>query len=388
MSRYRIAHVITRLCKGGAQENTVHTARLVDADRFDVDIVSGPTEGPEGSIEEAVRDAGIDLIREPHLRRNPSPYHDWKALSNLTKLFRKKQYHIVHTHTSKAGYIGRLAAARAGIPIVVHTPHGHVFHGYFSHPISRFYIALESYAAKKTDRIIVLTDREVEEHLAKGVGQRRQYKTIFSGIDLTPYEAAGDQRDVTRQALGIAPNQLLVGAVGRLEPIKGFAYFIGAAQIVAKAHPDVRFVLVGDGALRRELTEVARPMGDQFRFLGLREDVPALMAAMDICVLPSLNEGMGRVLLEAGAAATPAVATKVGGVPDVVRHGETGLLVPPHDEEALAQGIMTILRDSEMRMNLGKEARAHVVPAYGVDRMVHRIEQLYDELIGEKKLDP
>jgi glycosyltransferase involved in cell wall biosynthesis len=387
MKRFRVAHIITRLCKGGAQENTFQTVRLANRERFEVDLISGHTRGDEGSIEDAVRAAGIGILRVSTLVRNVAPMRDLVAFRALESLFRANRYSIIHTHTSKAGFLGRMAAVRAEIPIVVHTPHGNIFQGYFSKPMTRLFVAMERYAARRTDRIIELTPRGIEEHLNQGIGRREQYVTIFSGIDLGPFPQAIAHREETRRALGIAPNEYLVGAVGRLEPIKGFGYFIAAARLVAQRIPHARFIVAGHGTLASELRAQTADLGDRFRWLGLREDVPDLMAAMDVFVLPSLNEGMGRVLLEAGAAGTPAVAASVGGVPDIVRNGGTGILAPPRDPRAIADAVCMLAEDADCRRAMGRAARSAIVPAYGLGQMVRRIEALYETLIQEKKLD-
>jgi len=386
MRKVRVAHVITRLCRGGAQENTFHTVRLADRARFEADLISGWTRGHEGSIEDAVRAAGIDIIREPALVRPVAPVRDVLALFRLTHLFRSKRYDIVHTHTSKAGFLGRLAANRAGIPIVVHTPHGHIFHGYFPKPITRIFVWAERHAARRTDRIITLMPAGIEQHLAEGIGRREQYVAVFSGIDLAPYDRAAERRDETRRALGVAPDDLLVGGVGRLEPVKGFSYFVEAAGIAAQHVPNVRFVVAGTGSQAEKLKRKAAPLGERFGFLGQRDDVPDLMAALDVFVAPSLNEGMGRVLLEAGAAGVPAVATAVGGIPDVLDAGRTGLLVAPRDADALTDAIVGLAADPDRRRAMGEAARRKIVPDYGLEAMVRRIEALYEQLIEEKGL--
>ena len=388
MKRYRVAHVITRLCQGGAQENTFHTVRLANRDRFDVDLIAGYPKGREGSLEGAVAAAGLSLLREPTLVRNPAPLRDLLAVRRLTRRFREGGYDIVHTHTSKAGFVGRLAAERAGVPMVVHTPHGNVFHGYFSGPVTRACVWMERHAARRTDRIIELTPGGIEEHLAEGIGQREQYRVIFSGIDTAPYAVAILQRAAKRRSLGIEVDTPLVGAVGRLEPVKGFTYFVEAASRIAAEAPDVRFVLAGQGGEESRLRALAAPLGDRFRFLGQQDDVAALMAALDVLIVPSVNEGMGRVLLEAGAAETPVVATCVGGIPDIVDDSETGLLVPPRDPEALARGVLELLRAPERLRLMGATARAKVVPHFSLESMVRRIEALYEELILEKQHDP
>lgn len=387
MKRFRVAHVITRLCKGGAQENTVHSVRLANRDRYDPELISGPTFGDEGSIEDAVRAAGIEIIRVPALVRPAAPVADIKALRELTRLFRDRHYDIVHTHTSKAGFVGRLAAVRAGVPVIVHTPHGNIFQGYFNPVTTRVFIAMERYAARRTDRIVELTPGGVDEHLAMRIGRREQFAVVFSGIDVAPFESAMERRAQTRRALGYDDATFLVGAAGRLEPIKGFAYFVEAARRVCERCPNARFVLAGQGSLEAELRERAAPLGGRFRLLGAREDVPDLMAALDLFVLTSLNEGMGRVLLEAGAAGVASVATRVGGVPDIIEDTRTGLLVPPRDAAATADAVCAMAGDDARRRAMGQAARHRVVPEYSLERMQQKIETLYEALIEEKNLD-
>ncbi len=387
MSRIRVAHIITRLCKGGAQENTFHTVRLANRDRFDVSLISGPTSGAEGNIEDRVAAADIKIVREPALIRAVSPLHDVRALAGLVRKIRSGGFQIVHTHTSKAGILGRLAARVAGVPIIVHTPHGNVFDGYFSPWKTRIFIAAERRAARWTDRLIELTPGGIEEHLAQGIGRREQFVTIFSGIDLKPYDDARARRTATRSKLGIRDDAFVVGAVGRLEPVKGFSYFMAAAEDIAARAPAAQFVHAGDGSEASALRSKAGGLNGRVRFLGLREDVPALMAAFDVLVVPSLNEGMGRVILEAGAAGTPVVATRVGGIPEIVRDGTTGLLVPPRDAQSIAGAVLSLANDRAKAGAMGDSARRFVAPDFSLERMVMRIEALYEELIQEKQLD-
>ena len=293
----------------------------------------------------------------------------------------------MHTHTSKAGILGRLAARRAKVPIIVHTPHGNIFNGYFPSWKTRVFVQAERMAAVYTDRLIELTAGGIKEYLAQGIGSRRQFSVIFSGIDLAPYDDAIVRRDATRAKLGLKPNDFLVGGVGRLEPVKGFTYFIEAAKRIAETVENVHFVHAGQGSLDQELRQQARPLGDRFTFLGHRDDIPNLMAAMDVLVVPSLNEGMGRVILEAGAAETPVVASRVGGVPDVVKDGVTGVLVAAKSPGKIAQAVCKLHADPQRLNDMAKAARAFVVPDFGLDQMVMRIEALYEELIQEKRLD-
>jgi len=387
MNRIRVAHIITRLCKGGAQENTFHSLRLANRDRFDESLISGPTAGAEGSIEDRVAAAGIEIAREQTLIRPVSPVNDARALVGLVRKLRRGNFQIVHTHTSKAGILGRLAAKLAGVPIIVHTPHGNVFDGYFSPWKTHLFIAAERRAARWTDRIIELTPGGIEEHLAQRIGRRKQFVSIFSGIDLKPYEEARAQRAATRSALGIHGDEFVVGAVGRLEPVKGFSYFMAAADDIAARAPKACFVHVGDGSEAPALQSKAAGLNGRVKFLGLRDDVPALMAAFDVLVVPSLNEGMGRVILEAGAAGTPVVATRVGGIPEIVREGTTGLLVPPRDAKSIAGAVLGLANDRAKAGAMGDAARRFVAPDFSLERMVMRIEALYEELVQEKQLD-
>lgn len=387
MTRYRIAHIITRLSQGGAQENTFHTVRLADRSRFDVDLISGPTRGHEGSIEDAVEAAGITILREPHLVRAPVPHRDWLALRGLTQKLKEGRYDLVHTHTSKAGFLGRLAAERAGIRHVVHTPHGNVFHGYFNGPITRFYVWMERHAARRTGRIIELTEGGIKEHLAEGIGQREQYRVVFSGIDTAPYEKAIARRMETRATLGIAEADVVIGGVGRLEPVKGFNHFVEMARTLRAQVPKLKFIIVGDGAQAPQLQQEAGTSG-LVQFLGRRVDIPDLMAAFDVLVVPSINEGMGRVILEAGAASVPVVATRVGGIPDIVDDGETGLLVAPRAPDELATAVLALVHSPERCHMMGAAARAKVVPHYSLATMVQRIEAIYEELLNESAPDP
>ena len=386
MTKIRVAHIITRLCRGGAQENTFHTVRLHNRDRFEVDLIAGTNTGEEGSLEDDVLASGIEIVRTPSLIRDVSFLKEFRAATELTRLLKDRRYDIVHTHTSKAGFIGRYAAKRVGVPIVVHTPHGNIFDGYFSPARTRVFTAMERTAARWTDRIIELTDGGIEECLEQGIGRREQYTTIFSGIDLGGYVELEEKRASFREELGIDENMVLIGGVGRLEPVKGFRYLVEAA-LELKGMPNAMFIHAGRGSLESELRILASPLGENFRFLGLRNDIPRVMAGLDLLVVPSLNEGMGRVVLEAGAAGTPVLGSNVGGIPDVVREGETGRLFTKKDRAAIAKLIRELADVPEHLNQLGEAARRFVVPAFSLENMVEHIESLYETLIKEKNLD-
>ena len=409
----RILHVITRMVKGGAQENTLANVLGLSAPGWESSLATGPALGPEGSLEPECLAAGVRMLRVPELVRELSPRDDLLALRRLVTLFRKERPHIVHTHTSKAGILGRIAAREARVPIVVHTPHGHVFHSYESGLKTKLFIHAEQYCARSADRLVALTENERREHLELRVGRTPQWNIVHSGVDFAPFEAARGEGNAVRRELGIPLGETVIGTVGRLVPIKGQRYLIDAFAGIARVRPGLHLLLVGDGELREELTAqasglglavrahdvaasdvrrdgAAGSVGDSVRgtvhFVGLRRDVPRLMAAMDVFTLPSLNEGMGRVLVEAMAMELPCVASRVSGIPDVVSEGETGLLVPAREPEALATALLTVLDDPARARELGRRGRERVVPEFGVERMLEKLEAIYRELLAGKGL--
>jgi glycosyltransferase involved in cell wall biosynthesis len=406
-------HIITRMVKGGAQENTLATAIGLHGHGWESTLVTGPALGSEGSLEPECLAAAVRMLRVRELIREVSPAQDATALYRLVALVRRERPHIVHTHTSKAGILGRQAARWAGVPVVVHTPHGHLFHSYEGRLKTALFIRLERSFAAWTDRLVALTDTERREHLEFRIGRDDQWRTIHSGVDFSSFEANRGQRYSVRASLGIPKEAVVLGTVGRLVPVKGHQYLIDALARLAADRSPLCLLLVGDGPLREALVTRARSLGLAVRIhppaaagealergpavpapaaratvhmLGLRSDVPRLLSAMDLFVLPSLNEGMGRVLVEAMAMELPCVASRVSGVPDVVEEGRTGLLVPPRDAAALARAIGSLLDDRQTARAMGRRGRQTVLPAFGLERMIDRLESLYRELLEERGL--
>jgi glycosyltransferase involved in cell wall biosynthesis len=375
----RILHIITRLdVSSGSTENTLISAtRLKDRD-YRCFLASGPSANPPVGLAETLIQAGVDACSLAQLVRPIRPIADTRALIEIRRVIRKARPDIVHTHTSKAGFLGRLAARQERVPHVVHTPHGHVFHGYFLPPVTRGVIQLERLAARWTDRIVTLTDSEAEQHLALGIGRREQFVTIPSGVDLDPVLAARSER--------VAAQGKIVGAVGRLAAVKGHEHLIRATPIILKQHPGTTVVIVGDGEERQALKGLAESLGvaGAVHFTGHREDVASLIAGMDLFVLPSLNEGMGRVLVMAMALGKPIVATTVGGVPELLGHGEAGVLVPAADPAALADAVAGLLRDPECARRLGEAGRRRA-PLYSARVMVDSLDTLYREILSNSR---
>jgi len=391
--RISVIHIITRLDRGGSARNTFLTALGHDRKRFRVSLVYGrsvPLTAEEAApmkIDlERLSQAGVRVSEVPTLVREVRPILDAWALLALWRLLRRERPALVHTHTSKAGVVGRLAAWLAMVPVVIHTPHGHIFYGYYGAAASALIRLVERLLAKITDRIVTLTDRGAQEHVRCHIAGMEKFVTIHSGIDLAHFRSVQVDPAVKRKELGLPPDGAIVGTVGRLVPIKGLEWLLKAAPQVLAQFPQACFVIIGDGPLLGELRQLTSKLGIglQVVFLGAREDVLECLAALDLFALPSLNEGMGRVLLEAMAVGCPVVATRVGGIPDIVADGTTGLLVPPRDDRALAEAILTLLRDRSRRAAYGEAARRHVDGRFDIETMVRNIERLYDEVWREK----
>jgi glycosyltransferase involved in cell wall biosynthesis len=397
-----VLHVITRMVKGGAQENTLATVAGINGHGWASSLATGPAKGPEGSLELECLAAGMRLLRVRELIREVSPWQDGRALVKLIHLMRNERPHLVHTHTSKAGILGRIAARRAGVPVVVHTPHGHVFHSYEGRLKTQFFVRLERAGTLLADRLIALTETELREHLELGIGHASQWTTVHSGVDFAPFQNCRGTRAAVRAELGLPEDAIVLGTVGRLVPVKGQSVLIDAFARLAMRYARLHLLLVGDGPLRDELAARARSLSLGVRehdraamqagpstaaavhMLGLRQDVPRLLAAMDLFVLPSLNEGMGRVLVEAMAMELPCVASRVSGIPDVAEDRITGLLVPPRDFEALAGAIGRLLERPGLAREMGRRGRQKVVPEFSRERMIEKLEALYCELLAAK----
>ncbi len=377
----RILHVITRLDRGGSATNTLLTVAGLSGS-FRQTLVYGRTRDlPPLAAQLADR---LDTVELPALVREPAPLHDLRALVALTRLMRRGRFDLVHTHTSKAGILGRAAGRLARVRRIVHTPHGHYFHGGYAGPaMIRLFVHLERWAATFTDRIVALTDQEARDHLRLGIGTPARFVTIPSGVELAPYEKPPEPPAAVRAALGLPPDAWLVGAVGRLEPVKGHRHLVEAVAHLAPRIPGLYLALAGDGELGPELQARVRDAGlaDRVRFLGWRDDTPTLLHAFDVFAFPSLNEGMGRALVEAMAAGRPIVASRAGGIPEVLGDGEAGVLVEPGDAVALARGIERLLGDPPLRARLAEAARRRA-ERYGVDVMLERIAALYRELLA------
>jgi glycosyltransferase involved in cell wall biosynthesis len=375
-----VVHVITRLTLGGSSENTVSTIEALRRRGYGATLVVGP-ESEAATVEDARR-RGCEVIEIAALGREVAPARDVAALGALTRLFRRLRPVVVHTHTSKAGFVGRLAARRARVPIVIHQPHGHIFYGYWGRARVALFVALERLAARWTDTLVALTPREVEEHLARRIGRAAQWAVVPSGVATARLRAGAPSRARARAALGLGSDAFVVAGVGRLVPIKGFDLLVDALPALAARVPSVHALLIGDGQERGALEAQAAALGVGARLhvTGALDDVSAALAAADVLAAPSRNEGMGRVLVEAMALGLPVVGARVGGIPDVIVDGECGRLVAADDAAALAAALAELGVDEALRIKLGAAAIPRA-EAFSTDVAGAAMGAIYDGLL-------
>jgi len=391
---HTIIHVITRLDMGGSAQNTLQSC-LETADRYRVILAHGlaeesamtPSEQESvRTLSEAARARGVVFLAMRPLVRRIAPWLDFKSLILLWWLFIRERPAIVHTHTSKAGIVGRLAAWLARVPTIIHTPHGHVFYGHFGPRLSTIYLVIERLFAKITDSLVALTRGERDDYIQYQVGNPERLHLIHSGVDLSPFHEAGQSMNKAemRTALGLAGDYAIVGTVGWLLPIKGPLVLLSAMEKVWERRPEVLLVYVGKGELEGEIRRRVQVLGreEQVRLLGWRPDVHEVMGVLDCFVLPSLNEGMGRVVVEAMAADCPVVASRTGGIPDLITDGVSGLLAPPNDAETLATAILRILDEPGLAGRLREKGRA-VCQEYSLAAMVNKLHELYAEALAK-----
>ncbi|MGE3269539.1 MAG: glycosyltransferase family 4 protein [Chloroflexota bacterium] len=386
--KLRVLRAITRLNIGGPAIHTILLTRGLQNDRFSSVLVTG-VEGPhEGSMRDLAAKHGVTPRVLNGLGREVSPLNDLRTTLAMYRMIRKSRPHIVHTHMAKAGTAGRLAAWLARVPIIVHTFHGHTFHSYWGPVKSAVFLQIERTLGAMTDRVIAVGDAQKADIASYGVAPLDKILTIPLGLEIEPMLDAEQHRGKLRAELGLDADRKLVGIVARLVPIKAHEVFLEAAAAIRAARPDTTFLIIGDGERRAELESLAQHLGvaDVTQFLGWRADMRDVYADLDVVTLCSNNEGSPVALIEALAAGRPVVSTRVGGVPNVVQHDESGLLVPPRDPAAFAEAVQALLNDPERGARMGLAGRAEVFPKHSSGRLVQDIERLYLQLAREKGL--
>lgn len=378
----RMLHVITRLVRGGADENTLYTVRGLDKSRYVVDLAVGR----DSELDQLDLPDGVGILSVPELVRDPNPWLDTIALFRLAAIIRRGRYQIVHTHTAKAGFLGRLAAALVGTPIIVHTVHGVSFHEHLSTVQRWFYLLLERVAARFTDQFVTVGEDVKDIYLRSGIGSATEYETIYSGMPLEDYFTAADmtteERVRVRRQLGYGPEHQVVAMAARLEDRKGHTYLLQAAARLAARYPAMRVLLLGDGPKRAAIAQEAQRLGiaDRVQFAGHRGDLAPILASVDVSVLTSLWEGLPRVLVQAAAAGRPILTFDVEGAWEVVRDGQTGFIVPSRDIDTFVVRLETLLSDRVHAAALGAAGRERIGDDWTVETMVSRLDRMYQRL--------
>ncbi len=398
--KIKVVHIITRLILGGAQENTLLTVEgLRKTGNYDVTLFTGPPLGPEGSLIEEARRRGIKPVIIKSLRRNIHPWLDFKSFFRLYFLIRKGKYHIVHTHSTKAGILARMAAWSAGVPIIIHTIHGLPFFPYQHRFMNFIAVNLERLVALCTDKIITVCDVMTEKaHRAK-IAPLNKFLTIYSGMELNEFVKVKENKDL-KSSLGIKDGELVVGKIARLFELKGHRFLLKGAKEVISEFPNVKFLFVGDGILKDELKKQAFELGikDKVIFTGLvrRDKIPEYISIMDIVVHTSLREGLARVIPQAFACSRPVIAFNIDGADEIIEDGRNGLLIPPpdipeeewrnYDTYNLSSCILKLLQDENLKKKMGEEGKKIVGPIFKAEYMVENIDALYKKLLKEKKV--
>jgi glycosyltransferase involved in cell wall biosynthesis len=381
----RIVHVITRLIIGGAQENTLLTVEGLHHNYHDdVTLITGPAEGPEGDLFDRAAQLGLKVEVFPELVRPIRPSVDLKAYLRLRAAFRRLEPEVVHTHSSKAGILGRAAAWHERVPAVVHTIHGMPF-GEFETPLkNRLYIALEQWAARRCHAIVSVCDAMTEQALAAGVGRPEQFLTIYSGMDADAFLNPPRSRADVRRELGLVDDEVAFATVARLFELKGHDDIVAVAATVLASNPKVRFVWIGDGILRDNLIAELerRDIRNAFILTGLvpPNRIPELLGAVDAVIHPSLREGLARVLPQALLVGRPVISYDIDGAREVVLP-ETGVLLKPRDLDGLRQAILKLAASSETRAAMGREGRSRFGEQFRHETMTKQLRSLYERLL-------
>lgn len=381
----RVAHIITRMIIGGAQENTLYNCLdLMNEYSDEVLLITGPALGPEGKLLEQGRAGGLPLKFIDELRREIHPLRDRRAHHRLIQTLQEFRPDVVHTHSAKGGFLGRAAAWKCKVPVIVHTVHGAPFHQYQNAVSRRIFTLLERWAAGRCHHLISVADAMTELMVEARVAPRQKFSTIYSGMDVAPFQECGRFREVARKQFGFEEQDVVFGKIARLFNLKGHEYLLTAARAVVQANPRCKFLLVGDGILRESLQHKIAEMGLQqhFTFTGLipPEQIPFHLSAMDALVHTSLREGLARTLPQALIAGKPVVSYDVDGAREVTLPGETGYLLPPKSIKELSSAILELAGDAVLRHRLGQGGARRFTEQFKHQTMTRQIRELYLKL--------
>ncbi|MGB7325550.1 MAG: glycosyltransferase family 4 protein [Rubripirellula sp.] len=389
----RIAHVITRMIIGGAQENTLlNCLDLVRDYGDDVLLITGPSVGPEGDLLSQGRAGELPVRILPNLLRSIHPTRDWSASRSIRQTIREFKPDVVHTHSAKGGMLGRYVAWGERVPAVIHSVHGAPFHPYQSAVAREFFRRCEKWAAKHCHRMISVADAMTDLMVEAGVAPREKFHTIYSGMDVEPFARANDHRDAVRQKWGFESHHVVIGKIARLFHLKGHDDLVTAAAEVVRQNANVRFLLVGDGILRPSLEKRIDELGlsHHFVFTGLvpPAEVPSLIGAMDVLVHTSYREGLARALPQALIAGKPIVSYDVDGAREVTIDNQTGFLIPAQDTGRLAHSLVQLAGDEPMRLRMGREGQSRFTDQFRHQTMTKEIRHLYSTVLAGSSPTP
>ena len=374
----KVLQLITRLDKGGAPRIFLRLIRSLKEQGIEVVMAAGPSQQPEEAPAEFSHKSHIPYYPLSFLRREISPVRDLFAFFQIIALIRTERPTILHTHTTKAGVLGRIAGGWTRTP-TIHTPHGHLFYGYFGKGKEQLYIFLERLAARFCERIITISEDERREYLNREIGDEKKVITIYNGIDIDKFPGDGKQ---VRRELGLAQQVPLVGFVARLEEVKGPHLFVEAAMRIKAAAPQTHFLVIGDGAMKEALLQKAQRM-PHLHIMGYREDIADCLAALDLLLIPSLNDGFNLVAVEAMASSKPIVATAVGGLPEVI--GDGGILVRSGDTGRMAKEAIKLLNSPGLRKSMGAKGRKRAETLFSWDVSLQKTLNIYHQVLGNTR---
>lgn len=399
MKRIKVLHLITHLGVGGALDNTLLTVEQLSRDRYEVDLAAGniPKEENYTSWERRSRASADQLFFVPELQRQVHPIKDMQACRRLMDVIRQRGYQVVHTHCAKAGVLGRIAAQRAGVPVIVHTchafgsqvtrvPQGSRLRGFANQAKEKLFILAERHTGNMSDKLITVCEQNRQQAIDQRLAPADKIETIYSGIDLERFNICGDRQAVF-QSLELDPARPLVALIGRLAAQKAPLDFVEAAKQVLPRRPDTQFVIAGDGPLADQVLKAIRDE-PRIKCIGFLEEVPELLSVLDVLAVSSLWEGLGRSVTEAMIMGVPVAATAVDGIPELIEHERTGLLSPSSDPATLADNITRLLDRPDEAQEMADRARKRVRSDFGAERMVQRIDDLYQRLLLEKGMLP
>jgi glycosyltransferase involved in cell wall biosynthesis len=388
----KIVHIITRLILGGAQENTLITCKLLAQRGHDVTLITGPAIGPEGELFEQTKNQKYGVIVIPKMIRAICPLYDTISYCQIKKLLRQLQPDIVHTHSAKAGVLGRFTAYSLkgkwgeNLPVIVHTIHGLAFHSYQSRWLNSFYIAVEKSAAKRTDSFISVADAMTEQALAAGIGKREKYVTAYSAIEEDDFlKPSPEEEKSFRLKYGIPEDAIVIVTIARLFMLKGHEYIIESAKRLSKQFDNAVWLFVGDGNLADHFKQQVQQLGlaEKIKFTGLLppSQIPLAIQSSDILVHCSLREGLARTLPQAMLCGKPAISFDVDGAKEVVNEN-TGRLIEPKNIEQLTKACAELIKNEDLRDKLGRTGREAVKEKFAPETMVDKIEEVYKYLLG------